>query len=100
MTFVEEPIEFATPPPHEHLEVGVKRVKDATEHADAEVVDPSPLKGGDTTLAHGGTARDIDLAPAEAMPECARDPAEAEVAHAASVRDVTCRPLAGHLPAT
>ena len=82
MTFVKQPIEFAASPLGIEHEIGIECAKDATQRADAQAVDPPSLEGGDSTLAHGRTARHVSLTPSEAVPEGSGNAAEARLTHA------------------
>lgn len=94
MTLIKESVEFAATPSDEQHQVSVEHAKDAAEHLHAQVVDLSALEGRHTSLAHGGAARDVRLAPAEAMTKGPRDAADTEIAHGASV-DLSGSPRLG-----
>lgn len=89
MTLVEESIELAAPPPDVQDKLRVECAEDATEHADAEVLDMPALEGRHPSLADRGATGEVGLTPAEAMAQGTGDAPEAKLAHAASVRRAT-----------
>jgi len=81
VTRIQKSIEFAASPTDGYHEISVKVAEDATEHADAQVLDRSAFESRHASLAHGRAPGDVNLTPAKALTEGTRDPANAEVAH-------------------
>ncbi len=99
MSLVHQPIQLAAAKPELQPELGAERPRMAPQGPHGDVLDPPALDEGNEVLADARPLADVDLSPAEPVPERPEARPETRVVHGTRIVDAPRRPLICHVPA-